>query len=244
MKTCAIIEARMTSSRLPGKIVLPVLGRPLLELLIERLKRAQSLDGIIVATTSNPTDDIVEQLTKRIGVGCFRGSEDDVLGRVLGAAKKYHVDVIVEITGDCPLIDPEIVEKLIGIYHTGNYDYVSNVLKTTYPVGMDTQIFSTAVLQKVAALTDDPVDHEHVSLYIYEHPELFSLYNVDSDLPEKYQGIRLTLDTREDYELIKTIYESLYPKKPSFILKDILEFLDKREELLNINRHILQRKVR
>jgi spore coat polysaccharide biosynthesis protein SpsF len=244
MKTCAIIEARMTSRRLPGKILLPVFGRPLLELLIERLKRAQSLEGIIVATTSNPTDDIVEQLTKRIGVGCFRGSEEDVLSRVLGAAEKYHVDVIVEITGDCPLIDPEIVEKLIGIYHTNNYDYVSNVLKTPYPAGMDTQIFSTAVLQKVAALTDDPVDHEHVSLYIYEHPEIFSLYNVEIDLPEKYRNLRLTVDTQEDFELIQKIYELLYPKNPSFLLKDIMEFLDKREELLNINRHILQKKVR
>jgi spore coat polysaccharide biosynthesis protein SpsF len=244
MKTCAIIEARMTSSRLPGKILLPIMQRPLLELLIERLKRAPSLDEIIVATTSNPTDDIVEELTSQIGVKCFRGSEEDVLNRVLGAAEKNHCDVIVEITGDCPLIDPEIVENLIRIYHTNNYDYVSNILKIPYPIGMDTQVFSTAVLQKVAALTDDPVDHEHVSLFIYEHPEIFSLYNVESDLPEKYSNLRLTVDTQEDFELIQKIYESLYPKNPSFILKDILEFLDKREELLNIYRHILQKRVR
>ncbi len=244
MKTCAIIEARMTSTRLPGKIVLPVMGRPMLDLLIERLKRVHSLDGIIVATTSNPTDDVVEQLTQRIGIGCFRGSEDDVLGRVLGAAKKYQVDVIVEITGDCPLIDPEIVEKLIGIFHSGNHDYVSNVLKPTYPVGMDIQIFSTAVLQKVADLTDDPVDHEHVSLYIYEHPERFSLYNLESGLPEEYGNLRLTLDTPEDFELIRAVYESLYPKKPAFLLHDILALLQKHDELLTINRHINQKKVR
>jgi spore coat polysaccharide biosynthesis protein SpsF len=244
MKTCAIIEARMTSTRLPGKILLPVMGKPLLELLVERLKRVHSLDEIIVATTVNPTDDVVETLTRKIGVGCFRGSEDDVLCRVLGAAKKYHVDVIVEITGDCPLIDPEIVEKLIGIYRDGNFDYVSNVLKPTYPVGMDTQVFSTEVLQKVADLTRDPVDHEHVSLYIYEHPELFSLYNLESGLPEKYGNLRLTLDTPEDFALIRSVYESLYPKKPRFLLQDILELLLKHNELLAINCHISQKKVR
>jgi spore coat polysaccharide biosynthesis protein SpsF len=244
MKTCAIIEARMTSTRLPGKILLPVMGKPLLELLVERLKCVHSLDEIIVATTVNPTDDVVETLTRKIGVGCFRGSEDDVLCRVLGAAKKYRVDVIVEVTGDCPLIDPEIVEKLIGIYREGNFDYVSNVLKPTYPVGMDTQVFSTEVLQKVADLTRDPIDHEHVSLYIYEHPELFSLYNHESGLPEKYGNLRLTLDTSEDFALIRSVYESLYPKKPRFLLQDILELLLEHDELLAINRHISQKKVR
>jgi spore coat polysaccharide biosynthesis protein SpsF len=243
MRTCAIIEARMSSSRLPGKILLPVLGEPLLALLIERLKRVPSLDKIVVATTSNVTDDPVEDLAFRIGVGCFRGSEEDVLSRVLLAAKQYSCDVIVEITGDCPLIDPEIVDNLIRIYHANNYDYVSNVLKPTFPNGMDTQVFSTATLERVASLTDDPVDHEHVSLYIYEHPEIFSLFNLESNLPEKYWNLRLTVDTQEDFELIKIIYESLYPKNPAFVLSDILEFLIQREELLNLNRHIQQKKV-
>jgi spore coat polysaccharide biosynthesis protein SpsF len=243
MKTCAIIEARMSSSRLPGKILLPVVGKPLLALLVERLKRAPSLDHIVIATTSNATDDPVEELAGKIGVGCFRGSEEDVLSRVLQAAKNDSCDVIVEITGDCPLIDPEIVETLIRIYQENSYDYVSNVLKLTYPNGMDTQVFSTATLEKVASLTNDPVDHEHVSLYIYEHPEIFSLFNLESNIPEKYWNMRLTVDTREDFELIKNIYEELYPKNPAFVLSDIIELLEKREELVNLNRHIQQKKV-
>jgi spore coat polysaccharide biosynthesis protein SpsF len=244
MKVAAIIEARMTSSRLPGKIMLPVLGKPTLELLIERLKRATLLDSIIVATTTNTTDDAVEDLTRRLHIGCFRGSEEDVLDRVLRAAHAHNVDIIVEITGDCPLIEPLVVDKVIDTYLKNSCDYVSNTLKETYPNGLDTQVFSTAVLDRVASLTDDPADHEHVSLYIYEHPETFTLLNVESDLPEKYWGARLTLDTQEDYVLIRAIYEQLYPRNPAFTLYEIIQLLEARPELLGINREIKQRAVR
>jgi spore coat polysaccharide biosynthesis protein SpsF len=244
MKTVTIIEARMTSTRLPGKILLPILGKPMLELLIERLKRAKFLDQIVVATTSNQSDDVVEKLTQRIGVGCFRGSEEDVLDRVLGAAHANEADVIVEITGDCPLIDPTVLDRVIQAYQKKNVDYVSNILKRTYPRGLESQVFSTAVLEKVARLTQDPIDHEHVSLYIYEHPEIFSLFNVESDLPEKYWDLRLTVDTQEDFQLIKTIYELLYPQNPAFTLNDIIDLLEKRKDLLEINKNIHQKKVR
>jgi len=228
MKTVAIIEARITSTRLPGKILLPILGKPMLELLIERLKRSKYLDKIVVATTQNPSDDPVEQLADRIGVGCFRGSEDDVLDRVLRAAHAYEADVIVEITGDCPLIDPEILDKVIS----------------TYPRGMETQVFSTAVLEKVASRTQDPVDHEHVSLYIYEHPAIFSLFNVESTLSEEDSSIRLTVDTHEDFQLIKAIYELLYPSNPEFTFDDVVNLLEKRKDLRELNQNIRQKKVR
>ncbi|MDP3396777.1 MAG: glycosyltransferase family protein [Methanoregula sp.] len=244
MKTAAIIEARMTSTRLPGKILRPILNRPTLELLIERLGRARTLDQIIVATTDNKTDDPVEDLTKRLGVGCFRGSEDDVLDRVLKAAHKYNVDTIVEITGDCPLIDPELVDVLVGIFRNKSYDYVSNVLTRTYPRGLDTQVFSTKALEEVNRLTQDPVDHEHVSYYIHEHPETFRLYNLESDLPKKFWDIRLTVDTIEDFTLINAIFEELYPANPAFSTKDILALLEEKKDFLNINRHIQQKKVR
>jgi spore coat polysaccharide biosynthesis protein SpsF len=240
----AIIEARMTSTRLPGKIMLPIFGKPMLELLIERLKRATMLDQIIVATTNNLTDDVVESLTHKLGVGCFRGSEEDVLSRVLGAAHAFSTGAIVEITGDCPLIDPFIVDRVIRIYHEKGYDYVSNTLKRTYPRGMDTQVFSTTVLEEAARRTDDPVDHEHVSLFIYEHPEIFSLFNVVSNLPEKYWDIRLTVDTEEDFQLIKAIFEELYPQNPAFTLGDVMNLLEKRKDLLELNRNIRQKKVR
>jgi spore coat polysaccharide biosynthesis protein SpsF len=244
MKTVAIIEARMTSTRLPGKILLPILGKPMLELLIERLKRSKYLDTIVVATTCNPSDDPIEQLANRLSVGCFRGSEDDVLDRVLRAAHTYEADVIVEITGDCPLIDPHIVDTVIRAYQIKNVDYVSNILKQTYPRGLETQVFSTTVLEKVALLTQDPVDHEHVSLYIYEHPKIFSLYNVESALSEKDSAIRLTVDTREDFRLITAIYEHFYPTNPEFTLDDVVILLEKRKDLRDLNQNILQKKVR
>lgn len=240
----AIIEARMTSTRLPGKVVLPILGRPVLSHLIERLQQCQKLDGVVIATTTNKTDDVLEELAFNSGVGCFRGSEEDVLERVLLAAKKNAVDVIVEITGDCPLVDPSIVDELIGIHEQGAYDYVSNNMRRTYPRGLDTQVFSTEVLAKVADLTDDPVDHEHVSLYIYEHPEIFSLFNLDSGLDEQWWDLRLTLDTREDYELINKIFTTLYPSNPKFGMQDILIQMKMNPEWININQHVEQKKVR
>ena len=244
MRTAAIVQARMTSSRLPGKIVRPILGQPMLALLIERLRRARHVDEVIVATTSNATDDVVEQLCTGVGAGCFRGSEDDVLDRVLRAAHAHRVELIVEITGDCPLIDPEIVDRLVEMYAEGGSDYVANVLRRTFPRGLDTQVFPTSVLEDVARLTSDPVDHEHVSLYIYEHPERFRLRNLESGLPERYWDLRLTVDTLEDFELITAIYEALYPLNPSFGLRDVLAFLDRRPELASLNRSIQQKSVR
>lgn len=243
MKIVATIEARMTSSRLPGKILLPILGKPTLELLIERVSKVRQINQIVVATTSNHSDDIVEELAHRLGVGCFRGSEDDVLDRVLKAAQSYNAHIIVEITGDCPLIDPNVIESLIEIFLNNSYDYVSNTLKQTYPNGLDTQVFSVKTLEEVAHLTMDPVDHEHVSLYIYEHPEKYSLFNMESGLPEKYWDLRLTVDTIEDFELIRSIYEELYLEKPNFSLGDILDLLDRKPELITINKHIQQKTV-
>jgi spore coat polysaccharide biosynthesis protein SpsF len=242
--TGAIIEARISSTRLPGKILLPILGEPLIARLIERLRRAETLDTVIIATTTKPADDRVERFAGQAGVGCFRGSEEDVLGRVLGAAKAFSIDVIVEVTGDCPLIDPGVVDRVVRAYRSGGRDYASNVLRRTYPRGLDTQVFATALLEKVAGLTRDPVDREHVSLFIYEHPGMFSLTNVESDLPEKWQDLRLTVDTREDLELVTAIYEALYPEKPDFDLGDIIGLLERRGDLLGINQHIAQKKVR
>jgi spore coat polysaccharide biosynthesis protein SpsF len=244
MKTAAIIEARMASTRLPGKILLPVLGKPLLELLVERLQWAHRLDQIIVATTDKPSDDVLEDFALRLGIGLFRGSEDDVLDRVLRAAEQYKVKIIVEVTGDCPLIDPLIVDRVVEAYQNNRVDYVSNVLKRTYPRGLDVQVFSTALLKKVAGLTRDPVDHEHVSLYIYSHPESFTLMNVDSGLAEKYREVRLTVDTKEDFNLIREIFERLYGKNPKFGLSEVLRLRDQNPELQKINSHIQQKKVR
>jgi spore coat polysaccharide biosynthesis protein SpsF len=244
VKTAAIVQARMTSTRLPGKIVRPILGRPTLELLIERLRRASSVEDVIVATTANATDDNVEELCRKIGAGCFRGSEDDVLDRVLSAAHQYDVGLIVEITGDCPLIDPAVVDQLVAMYREGGSDYCANVMKRTFPRGLDTQVFPTSVLEEVARLTDDPVDHEHVSLYIYNHPERFRLRNLESGLPEEFWDLRLTVDTPQDFDLIRQIYEELYPDNPAFGLDDVIALIKRRPELREINREIKQKVVR
>jgi spore coat polysaccharide biosynthesis protein SpsF len=244
MKIVSTIEARMSSTRLPGKVLRPILGKPTLELLIERLRRAKRVQEIVLATTVNQNDDVLEEFAKRAGVSCFRGSEEDVLSRVLAAAQSVSADVIVEVTGDCPLIDPEVVDRVVDVFLANRFDYVSNDLKRTYPSGLVVQVFPTIVLEEVARLTDSPVDREHVSLYIYEHPERFALKNVESGLPEKCWGYRLTLDTPEDYALIREIYEELYPKNPAFLLRDVLELLERRLELLSLNQSIKDKPVR
>jgi spore coat polysaccharide biosynthesis protein SpsF len=244
VKTVAIVQARMSSSRLPGKIMRPEVGRPLLELLVERLKRARRVDEVVIATTTNDGDDLVESLTQRLGIGCFRGSEHDVLDRVLRAAHAAQADVIVEITGDCPLIDFEVIDDLVDVYQRNDYDYVANILTRTYPRGLDTQVFATSVLEEVARLTNDPADHEHVSLYIYEHPERFKLHNVESGLPKEFWDLRLTVDTAEDFELVRRIYEELYSVNPAFTLKDLIELFQRQPELRGINQHIRQKAVR
>lgn len=243
-KIVATIEARYASTRLPGKTLKEILGKPTLELLIERLKRSELIQQIVVATTVNPDCQPIEDLAKRLGVGCFRGSEEDVLDRVLKAAKKYGADIIVEITGDEPLIDPSIVDQVISYYLENKFDYVSNTLERRYPRGLDTQVFSVDVLDEVSRTTDDPADRENVSLYIYEHPEKYSLGSVISPSELNHPDWRWTLDTIEDFNFIKTIYEELYPVKNDFDSYAILTFLDKHPEVLKINRSIKQKPVR
>ena len=226
-RICATIEARLTSTRLPGKVLMEAAGQPMLAHMITRLQRVPQLDDIIVATTVNATDDPVVALTEELGVGCYRGSEHDVLDRVLSAAQANDVDLIVETTGDCPLIDPAIVSKVIDFYLAGEADYVSNALvPRTYPVGMDTQIFATDILADVAGRTDAPDDREHVSLFIYKNPDLFRIAAVTAPPHHHAPETRLTLDTPDDLAVIRRVFEALYPGNPEFDLSDMLAFLD------------------
>jgi len=234
----ATIEARMTSSRLPGKVLIEAAGKPMLQHMIERLQRVPSLDGIVVATTGNATDAPVVDLAEEMGVGVFRGSEDDVLVRVLDAARAHNIDVIVEMTGDCPLIDPALVEDCIRGYLAAGVDYVSNVLERTYPRGMDTQVFATDILADVARRTDDSEDHEHVSIYIYRHPEIYTRKNMPGPPELSDPDLALTLDTPEDLDLIRRIFDTLYPNNPTFGLADILGVLKDSPELAELNAHV------
>lgn len=244
MKIVCTIEARMRSTRLPGKVLLPVMGRPMLALMIERLQRVSEVDEIVVATTTDHSCDAIADLAARCGVGVYRGSEDDVLDRVLQAARGATADLIVETTGDCPLIDPAIVSRVIQEFRHRDVDYCANVLERTYPRGMDVQVFPLKVLEDVARLTDDPVDHEHVSLYLYSHPERFRLHNVASELSADAADARLTVDTPEDFALITQVFERLYPSKPGFSLADMLGLLAAHPELRAMNQRVAQKAVR
>lgn len=242
-RICATIEARMTSTRLPGKVLLDAAGKPMLERMIERVKRVPSLDGIVIATTINACDDPIVELAQRLEVGIFRGSEDDVMSRVLGAAQTHGVDVIVELTGDCPVIDPALIERVIEAYLASGADYCSNILTRSYPIGMDTQVFGTDILADAFSRTDDPSDREHVSLFIYRHPELYRLHNVIADPRHNRPDLRLTLDTPEDLRLLRSVFDELLPIRPDFGLDDIFDLLRRRADLLELNAHVEHRWV-
>jgi spore coat polysaccharide biosynthesis protein SpsF len=174
----------------------------------------------------------------------FQGSSEDVLDRVLQAAKAAKADIIVEMTGDNPLLDPELVDEAINIYLKDKYDYVSNAIKDTYPDGLNVQVFSVKVLDEVARITNDPADRENVSLYIYEHPEKYRLYNMEAP-PEFYHPeYRWTIDTEEDFQFAKAVYENLYYKNHNFSIADIMKLIREKPELAEINAHIKQKSVR
>ena len=244
MTTVITIEARMRSTRLPGKVLRPVLGQPMLARMIERLRRVRRADGIVVATTVHAADDPIAEVARELGVACHRGSEEDVLSRVLDAARGAGADLIVETTADCPVIDPGVIDQLIDTFASNQVDYCSNILRHTYPRGLDAQVFPVAVLADVAGRTNDPADREHVSLYIYEHPERYRLLNVASGLDPADAEWRLTVDTPEDFGLITAIYQELYSEHPRFGLAEMLELLHRRPDLATLNQHVRQKAVR
>lgn len=222
----------MTSSRLPGKVLMEFCDKPNLQHIIERLKRSKYLDEVVVAITVNKEDNPIVELCESIGCKYYRGSEDDVLLRVLEASKSVNAEIIVEITGDCPVIDWRHVDKLLEKFFLGKYDYASNAIQRTFPRGFDIDIFPVAVLDEVNVITKSPVDHEHVSLYIYTNPEKYKLFNWEADEEMKHPEFEITLDTKEDYEFIKVIYENLYPLNNDFSSEDVVKFLIDNQYLL------------
>lgn len=233
----------MTSTRLPGKVLALAAGKPMLELMIERLRYVREIDEIVIATTVNAADDPIEALGKRLGVGVFRGSEENVLERLVQATHAYKVDTLVQLTGDCPLIDPQIVSKVIQCYLTAGVDYVSNVLTRSYPIGMDTQVYAASVLHDVLGRVDQPRYREHPSLYIYKHPERYSLGNVPGPLSETRPELRLTLDTPEDLAVIQKVFDVLRPERVDFSLAEMLAYLDTHPDVARINAAVQHRYV-
>lgn len=232
MKIIATIEARMTSSRLPGKVLMLSCGKPMLELMIERVRRSKLLNDIVLATTVNREDDPVVDLCKKIECSYFRGSENDVLLRVLEAAKSVDADIIVELTGDCPCIDWRHIDHLIEFYLNNDYDFVANNTERSFPDGFDIRIFSVEALQKVCELSPDPLDHEHVSIFFPKHTELFKCYNWKASGIEDRPDLEITLDEQGDYELIDKIFTELYPNNSDFSCVDVIDYLDKNTNVL------------
>jgi spore coat polysaccharide biosynthesis protein SpsF len=241
-KVVIVIQARMQSTRLPGKVLKKVLDKPLLFYLIERLRSVANADRIVVATTQSKADDAIASYCKRNDIIFYRGDEKDVLGRYCEAAKKNHADIVVRITADCPLIDPAVVDKVIKFFLDHNFDYVGNTLSLTFPRGMDTEVFSMKTLEEADLAAKLESEREHVTLYIYRHPERFKLANV-SYVQDK-SDYRLTVDTKEDFDLIKKIIEKLYTQNPDFTLEDILNLLEKNPKLSNINCHVAQKQIK
>lgn len=242
-KIVATIEARMTSSRLPGKVLLPVGGVPVLEVMIRRLKCSRYLDSICIATTTNNNDDVVEALGKKLGVDVFRGSESDVLGRVLGAAESTKADIVVETMADSPFVDPELVDRGIEEFFTHDVDYAANCMKDTFAVGFEVQVFPTKVLAEVANLTNDIVDRTHVTYYIYMHPEKYRAFNWEAPPELIAPKFRMTLDEVADYEAICAVADALIPTHPHFTVTDVTDYLRMHPEIVAINDNVRQKEA-
>ncbi len=234
----------MTSTRLPGKVLKPCLSRPMMELLVERVKRSRLIDEIVISTTVNQTDDVLVRCAQDLGVGYFRGSEEDVVSRVVGAMEAAGADIVVQLTGDCPLLDWEVIDQLIRLFEANTFDYVSNSLVRSYPRGLDCQVVSMATLRESLRIASDPAQHEHVCLSIYERPERFRLFTLTAPPELCYPGQRWTLDTEQDYRFLTAVYEALYAQNPAFTSVDILAFLRANPAVEAINREIRQKAVR
>ncbi len=238
-RVVVIVQARMTSTRLPGKVMMEVLGKPLLGYELERVARAEKVSRIAVATTTNATDDIVARYVESLGYGVWRGPEDDVLERCHAAAEAFEAEIVVRLTADCPLIDPVVVDRVIDAL--GDNDYASNTLeRRTFPRGLDTEAFTRGALEKAWAEAVLPPEREHVTPYLYSHPELFRLKGVFNETDLSHH--RWTVDTVEDFALIRSILEGIYPFNPIFLLKDIVNFMDDNPVLFKVNSHIRQKK--
>ena len=238
MRKVAIIQARSTSTRLPGKCLLRLYSKTVLEHIIDRLKRVPSLDGICVATTANDGDDAIVETARKAGTSVYRGSEEDVLDRFYQAARQERADVICRITSDDPLKDPGVIEKVMQEFLNNGCDYASNTLKPTYPEGIDVEVFSRGALEKAWREGKLPSEREHVTPYIWKHPKLFKLISVEYD--KDLSKLRWTLDYAEDWVFIQQVYDFLYPDDKAFFMKDVLRLLEERPYLKNINAGIIR----
>ena len=224
----------MSSTRLPGKVLLPVLNKPILWHICQRLKFSKKIDELCISTSDNESDDPIADFAKKYDIKCYRGSENNLIQRHLNAAKFFNADIIVRINSDCPFVDPEIVDDVISVYEQNpNYDFVSNDKIPTFPFGLNVEIMPKRTLEKFLPMSENPIFYEYfISLYIYDHPEFFTSIGIELNKPNL---LRWTLDYKEDYDFVKKIYEILYKPNQIFHMKDILLLLKEKPDIGKIN---------
>lgn len=223
MRVIAIVQARMGSSRLPGKVLKDICGKPMLWHIVSRIRKAEYVDDVVIACTLNKEDDRLEDFAASNNLGIYRGRVDDLVDRFYEAGKKFHADVVVRIWGDCPLVDPALIDKLLSEFIGGGYDHGNNFNPRTYPEGMNFEIYSAGTLERIWSETDDPFYREYPFEYIYSNPQSFkAIYDTNNtDLSD----IHLTVDYIQDFQLVTDIYQNLYSEQKTFHLGEILEYL-------------------
>jgi len=243
-KVVAIIQARMGSTRLPGKVMMDIIGRPMLWHVGNRVSNSRLVDKIVVATSITKQNDCIESFCKKNEIDFYRGSEENVLDRYYQTAKNFKADIIARITADCPLIDPEVIDKVILSYLNNRnfFDGTSNTIDRTYPRGMDVEVISFEALKKCWKKADEQYQKEHLTPYIYEHSEIFNLKNVKHE--KDLSDLRLTVDEEKDLELIRKIYSKLYKEDDIFYLNDIIKLFKENPELIAINKKVKQKPVK
>jgi len=240
MRVIATVEARMLSTRLPGKSLMPLLEKPVLYRVLERIRRSRRVEDVVVATTTNPADDVIVEHCDNEGISCFRGSEEDVLERVIEAARAHGGQLVVQLGADCPFYDPELIDQLVDIYLVGGFEYVTNDMELTYPEGVDAHVVALRTLEEVAGKATSTQDREDVTRYIFERPEEYRIFNLRAPSKLYAPDVRLTLDYPEDFALTEAVYSALYPNNPEFTTGDVLQFLGEHPEIRGINAHCVQ----
>lgn len=241
-RVVATIEGRIASTRLPGKILYPLAGVPMIGQIAQRVARARRVDEVVIATTDSPADQVLVDLGRRLGIRVHCGPVEDISERLHGAAA--GADIVVQVTGDCPLVDPDLVDAAIDLLERDRADYVSNNLYgCTYPIGFDVRVFTMEALLRSMALSHDPIDRVHGSYFIARRPDLFHHSGWDAPSELRYEGLRLTVDEPADYELAVRIYETLAPTHPHFGVMEVIALIRQHPEWAAINATVQQKQV-
>jgi spore coat polysaccharide biosynthesis protein SpsF len=240
MKVVAFIQARVGSTRLPGKVLKDIAGQTMLERVVSRTERAKLLDKVVVATTTEQADDLIDSLCRKRDWPCFRGSQNDVLDRYYQASLAHQVEVVVRITADCPLIDPGVIDQVVSAFLEEKPDYASNTLERTYPRGQDTEVMTQSALGRAWRDAREFYQREHVTPYIYQDPSSFRLLSVASEVD--YSHYRWTVDTPEDLSFVRAVYDRMGTRE-NFTFRDVLTLLMREPALVEVNRYVRQKSL-